>query len=163
MGYGIATRAGRSRTGIILSIIFCLLIGLGILAGLAAIFITDQKFKSEAVETEGTVIKTHKENRTSYGRRGRRRNYDVFVATVKYYGSDGEEYLCRSKGDKDPLYYQEGQKVKVYYTKLNPANARLDSDVKNKDLAMVVGLAIGLFFIVLSMIAWIKRRPFNKF
>ncbi|MBK7883926.1 MAG: DUF3592 domain-containing protein [Chitinophagaceae bacterium] len=108
------------------------------------------------------LLKFIKENRTSYTRRGRERRYEVFVATVTYNTLDGATYKCRSKGDKDNSDYRVGQKTKVHYNKINPANSRLEEDEKNRSLAFLVGSAFGLFFIILPIITIIKRRPFNK-
>ncbi|MBP5437307.1 MAG: DUF3592 domain-containing protein [Treponema sp.] len=118
------------------------------------IFIKDEVFKLNAIETSGTVVGYEEYNRPKSS--GSTTNSKTYSIKYSYFDENEMQHVKTASGGSYPPEYEIGTKIKVFYSKTDFDKAIYDSKT-NLFLSLVFGLG-GFLFLVIGIVVYKYRK-----
>lgn len=118
-----------------------LLVGLGFATGAVYNYFETSKFVQSSIQVTGVV--------TNLDQRG-----DLYYPVIRYRDSNFEKHFIHSSTGSSTPFYELGESVKIYYSKADPGDARIDSLWDLWFLVWFLAL-FGVAFTSVSILLWI--------
>ncbi|QGU89184.1 DUF3592 domain-containing protein [Erwinia sorbitola] len=137
--------------------IFNVILAIGIiLAGLSGyLFYDANKFKQEAVYTEGEVTELH-------FKRGEKGSSGSWAPEVTFNDSSGKQWVFRSSVSSSRYHDLLGKSIGVIYSRDNPGEAIIDDAISLYAMSAVVGFISAVFMLIGFIGVLIIFRGGNK-
>ncbi|MBP5577153.1 MAG: DUF3592 domain-containing protein [Treponema sp.] len=109
------------------------------------IFIKDEVFKLNAIETSGTVVGYEEYNRPKSS--GSTTNSKTYSIKYSYFDENKKQHVKTATGSSNPPEYKIGSKIKVFYAKTDFDKAIYDS-IHSLLLYSLFGIGGFIIFII---------------
>lgn len=117
--------------------IFLIIFGAVWCMGGVGIFIKDEVFKLNAIETSGTVVGYEEYNRSRTS--GSTTNSKTYSIKYSYFDENEMQHVKTASGSSYPPEYEIGTKIKVFYSKTD-----FDKAIYDSKYAVILYLVFGM-------------------